>query len=224
MKKNLSLAILGLVAMFGIGVKANAAVSATASTATLSCNKTTINIGESTVCKVSITPVLDGSGEYVNVANFVLAPSEYLIISDITPNSTAGFTRSTAASGNTYAFGTTQTTITTGKTTEVFSFTATLSEEAKNLSSTDNCAQICIEAVSLITNLSDSTGTGLLPSTGSNSIGTCYNPVVTEQTCQGDECNPKTGAFMNVAVATGIGVVAIGAIVLARKSNKFYRV
>ena len=222
MKKNLSLAILGLVAMFGIGVKANAAVSATASTATLSCNKTTINIGESTVCKVSITPVLDGSGEYVSATSIVLAPSQYLKITDITPNSTAGFTRSTASSNNTYSFSTTQTGATTGKTVEVFSFTATLSEEAKNLSSLDDCAQICIEGVSLITNLS-TTPEYLQPNSSGN-VGTCYNPVVTEQTCQGDDCNPKTGAFMNVAVATGIGVVAIGAIVLARKSNKFYRV
>ncbi len=222
MKKNLSLAILGLVAMFGIGVKANAAVSATASTATLSCNKTTINIGESTVCKVSITPVLDGSGEYVAATRITLAPSKHLIISDITPNSTAGFTRSTAASGNEYSFSTTQTTITTGKTTEVFSFTATLSEEAKNLQSLDDCAQICIEGVGLITNLN--TNPEYLQPNSSGNVGTCYNPVVTEQTCQGDDCNPKTGAFMNVAVATGIGVVAIGAIVLARKSNKFYRV
>ena len=131
MKKYFSLVITGVLALFIAAVGVDAAVNTSASKVTFECDKTTIRIGESTVCTISISPSLDGQGEFVNVVRVQLKPSEYLELSGFTPNAAAGFTQTSAEpSTHAYSFSTNSTTIISGAQTQVFSFTAKLSEKA----------------------------------------------------------------------------------------------
>lgn len=215
-KKLLGIAIVGMIAVFGAGANVKAASTNNVS---LSCTKTSINIGESTVCTVYGTAYFDGTTTQAPSAITVtVSPSEYLTISNVTANTTLGFTTpssTTADAGTTYSLSNSKasTSITSGTKFEIMSFTATLSQEAKNLSSTDNCAEICISAA---------TFNGLALTAGN--YGTCYNPSVTVTDCVGDSCNAKTGAFLNYTLI-GLGsCAALVAIIVARKNNKFYRI
>ena len=200
--KRINLLIIGIAAMFGFMVSVSAANGVS-----LTCDKTQVKIGESSNCVVSIT-----SESPVSAATITLSTSEYLIISNIRANTTAGWSASSAGtSGNNYAFN--NTTGSTGG--QVFSFNVTLAEAAKNLSETDDCGQLCISAATFNGNVI----TGIIPGTG-----TCFAPVIVDESCVGEDCNPKTGDFMNYAVIGVVGVFAVAAIVIARKSAKFYRV
>ncbi len=214
-KKVMSLAIVGVLAIFGVNANVKAADTNNVS---LSCTKTSINIGESTVCTVYGTVYFTDASNAPSATTVTISPSDYLTISNVTANTSSGFTKPTETktnSGITYALSnsTASSTITSGTKFAILSFTATLSQEAKNLSSTDNCAQICISGASF---------NGLALTSGN--YGTCFNPSVTITDCTGSNCNANTGAFLNYALIGTGAVVALVAIVVARKNNKFYKI
>jgi hypothetical protein len=214
--KNLfSFIIVGVIALLSLGANVKAADTNNVS---LSCTKTSINIGESTVCTVYGTAYFTSSTDAPSAVTVTINPSEYLNISAVTASTTNGFTKTNEAksdSGVTYSFSNSSasTKITSGTKFEIMSFTATLSQEAKNLSNTDNCAEICISAATF--NSSSLT---------SGNYGTCYNPSVTVTDCTGSNCNANTGAFLNYALIGTGAAVAVVAIIVARKNNKFYRI
>ncbi|MBR1416511.1 MAG: hypothetical protein IJ572_01675 [Bacilli bacterium] len=208
--KKMNLLIIGIVALFGFAINVKAANGVN-----LSCEKSTIQIGESTTCTVSIT-----SDATINATAITLSTSEYLDVSGIIANTAAGWTASatgTSAANGLYAFNST-----TGSVglSEVFSFNVTLNQSASNLSEGDSCGQLCISAATF-----DGTALqGIIEGTG-----TCFAPVIVVPTCQGSECdpktpNPETGDFMNYVIIIGTAVIAIVAVVIARRSSKFYRV
>ena len=215
-KKLMGFVIIGVIAIFGAESNVRAADTNNVS---LSCTKTTINIGESTVCTVYGTAIFDGTTTTApSAVTVTISPSEYLTISNVTANTSIGFTTpssTTADAGITYTLSNTKasTTITSGTQFEILSFTATLSQEAKNLSNTDNCARLCISAA---------TFNGLALTDVNN--GTCYNPAVTVTDCVGDSCNANTGAFLNYALICLGSCAALVAIIVARRNNKFYKI
>lgn len=202
--KKINLFIIALVAMLGFtfSVKAQNGVA-------LTCDKTTIKIGESANCVVSIT-----ADEAISAATVTLSTSQYLDISNVTANSSAGWSASTSgtsASAGLYAFNN----ATGGTSGQVFSFNVTLNSAASALSEGDSCGQLCISAATFDGN----NLTGILQGTG-----TCFAPTIVEETCVGSDCNPKTGAFVNYAIIGGALVLAGAAVVVARKSSKFFRI
>lgn len=202
--KKINLFLFGLVAMLGFGVSVSAA-----DTAGLSCLKSDLSIGESTTCTVSIT-----TASAVSSASITLKSSEHLIISDAKANDSAGWQQSAASSSSEYVFN--RTVAGAAGKSDVFSFTLTLSESAKNLSKNDDCGNICIAAVTL--------DKGTVSGITENSQF-CYRPtIVPEEKCEGEDCNPKTGAFANYVAIAAVAVIAVGAILVARRSSKFYRV
>ena len=207
--KKINLFIVGIVAMFGVMFAVHAEPSAT-----LQCDKSTIGIGESTNCYVTIQ-----TDSAISDTVITLSSSKYLIVSSPVANSKAGWVadaEKTKTSTGEYAFKNTS-----GGTTssQVFSFTVTLSEEAKKLSAEDDCGQICISAVTF-NNGTATMGTIL------QGTGTCFAPTVREEECTEncDPKNPETGAFMNYLIILGVGVGAIAAILIVRRTSKFYRV
>ena len=210
--KKFYLLIVGFVAMFGLMFSVNAAQSAT-----LTCDKTTIGIGESTNCYVTIETEANVTDTVIT-----LRSSQYLIVSSPVANTKAGWAvdaAKTKTSSGEYAFANSTSGGVTGA-TQVFSFTVTLSEKAKNLAADDNCGQLCIGAVTF------NNGTATM-GTIIEGTGTCFAPTIREEECTGDSCNPKnpeTGAFMNYLIIAGVGVAAIAVILIVRKTTKFYRV
>ena len=204
--KKISLLVIGIIAMFGVMLTVNAEAGVT-----LKCDKTEIAIGDTTNCYVTITNTTT-----VTSVDITLSTSKYLVISGITANSTAGWVANSAnTSGTVYSFD--NATGVTGA-SQVFSFNVTLSEAAKNLSAEDDCGQLCISAVTFNKGNPESVLEG---------TGTCFSPTVTQETCVGENCdpkNPETGAFMNYLIILGVGVVAIATILIIRRSSKFYRV
>ena len=203
--KKFNLLVIGLLAMFGFTafVSAENGVS-------LKCDNNQIKIGQTTNCVVSIT-----TDSAVSATTITLDTSEYLDVTNITANSSAGWTASTTGTNATtheYAFN--NTTGSTG-TAQVFSFNVTLNEGAKNLSEGDSCGQLCISAVTF----DGAKLAGVLQGTG-----TCFAPTVVVEQCVGENCNPKTGAFANYIIIGVVAIVALGTILVVRKSNKFYRV
>ena len=196
--KKINLFLVAMVAMLGF------TVSAKASSVKLDCDKTKINIGESTVCTVTLD-----ADVVVNTATIELSAGEALDISAPKPNETAGWKLSTNNNASTGKFVFIND---NGKSGQVFSFTVTLNSNAKKLGVTDDCAQLCI-ADALIN------GKGAI-----SDKGTCYTPIVTEEECVGENCNPKTGAFANYAIIISSILIAGVAVVIARRSTKFFRV
>ena len=196
--KKISLFVVGLVAMLGFGTSALAA-----DTVSLACTNKEIAPGESTTCTISIN-----STDKVTSTKFTLDTSKYLTVSNVKANSLWTDMKAVAP---TYSFE--SATGTTGK-AEVFSFTLTLSKEAANLPDGD-CGQLCIDSAFF----NDTTVPGQLTK---GSTGTCFMPTIVEETP--DVKNPETGAFANYAIILGVAAVAVGSIIVARKSNKFYRV
>lgn len=204
--KKLNLLVVGLAAMFAV------MFSVKAQSATLACDKTTIGIGESANCTVSIE-----TEQVITDTVITLDASKYLIVSAPVANSKAGWVadaEKTNSSTGEYAF---KNTAGSSNATQVFSFTVTLSEEAKNLSAEDDCGQLCISAVTF-NNGTATMGTIL------KGTGTCFAPTIVEDECVGESCNPKTGAFANYLVILAVGLGAIVVILIARKTTKFYRV
>lgn len=212
LKKISSLLIVGIIAAFVVAPKALAANSMR-----LACSKTNIKIGDSTTCTIYGTIDFASEDDAPSAATITLSTSEYLNISNVKANSTAGWTNTTSASstGTTYSFSNSSaaTKITSGKEFEIMSFTATLDQAAKNLASYDDCARLCIGGA---------TFNGASLSTAS--LGTCYSPVVTPDTCEGASCNAETGAFLNYSLVLVGAAVAVCAIIVSRRNSKFYRI
>lgn len=207
LKKICSFIVVGLLAILFIPK-----VSAASGT-TLSCQKTDLTIGESTTCTVYVTYEYTDPTNAPSAASITLSTNQYLKVSEVTANSTYGWSTSTT-SGSTYSFNKPSgATITSGQKFELMSFKVTLDQSAKNLGENDTCGDICISAATI---------NGLAIS--SDDKGSCYLPTVTIEECTGPKCNAETGAFLNYAlIALGVAV-AVVAILVARKSNKFYRV
>ena len=191
--------------MLGFAVNVSAA-----SSLKLSCDKTDIRIGESTVCTVSFT-----SDTAITSSAFALSTSRYLDISNVKPNTTKGWSSddSTNPSNGYYAFKITSGTgVAEG---DVFSFTVTLNSKAKELGEKDTCGELCISKAVL----------GSVTTTNAKGTGTCFMPNVVEDECPEGECpNPETGAFANYAIIAASILVAGAAVIIARKSTKFFRV
>ena len=202
--KKINLLIIGFVAMFGFMFTVNAAQGVA-----LSCNKTDIKIGETANCTVSLT----GIESSISATTITLSTSEYLDITNVTANTAAGWSQSTAGTTSTteYAFNSASGSM--GG--QVFSFNVTLNEGAKNLSEGDSCGQLCISAVTL----DGERLAGIIQGTG-----TCFAPTVVIEECVGESCNPQTGTFMNYIIIVAVGAIAIAGILIARRSSKFYRV
>ena len=203
--KKINLFLVAMVAMLGFSVNAKAANSIK-----LECDKTQIKIEESTNCTVSLT--LDS--EISNAtASVQLSASETLDISNVTPNKALGWTQSTVAtSAGTYTFINS-----TGKSGQLFSFTVKLNSKAKDLGKDESCGNLCIaDAI-----IKDATGN---PGAKPQGVGTCYSPVVVDETCEGPNCNPETGSFANYAIIIASILIAGAAVIVARKSTKFFRV
>ena len=213
--KKFNLLILGLVAMFGFMFSAKAA-----ETAILECKNPEIKIGESTVCTVTI-----GYDSAINTAAVTLDTSKYLQVSNVIASAAGGWqadSANTSAATGKYTFVNTLTSGATGA-SEVFSFTATLLDEAKNLSANDECANLCLSAVSVTT--SGSTTPIPFSNIKKDVQGVCYEPTIIEENCPDcDPKNPETGAFMNYLIIVGVGIAAIAVILIVRKTTKFYRV
>ena len=209
LKKICSFIVVGLLAIMFIPK-----VSAASGT-TLSCQKTDLTIGESTTCTVYVTYEYSDSNNAPAAASITLSTNQYLKVSDVTANSTLGWAASPANdTGSTYAFNKTSgATITSGQRFELMSFKITLDQSAKNLGENDTCGDLCISGAT-INSLTIS----------SYDKGSCYLPTVTTEECTGPKCNAETGAFLNYTlIALGVAV-AVVAILVARRSNKFYRV
>ena len=211
-KKFCSFLIVGLMAALMYAPNAFAANSVK-----LSCAKTDIKIGASTTCTVYGTVDFTSEENAPSAATVTFSHTEYLKISNIQANATAGWTNTTsaAASNSTYSFSnsTAATKITSGKEFEIMSFTITLDQAAKNLASYDDCANLCISAATF-------NGSSVLAS----NTGTCYSPVVSAEECVGESCNAKTGAFLNYSLVIVGSLVAVCAIIISKKNAKFFRI
>ena len=201
--KKINLFVVAMVAMLGFSVNAKAA-----NTIKLECDKTEIKIEESTNCTVSLA--LDTE---INIASVQLSTSETLDISNVTPNKALGWTASTVTSpAGTYTFNNTA-----GKSGQLFSFTVKLNSKAKELGKDESCGNLCIAAATI-----KNTTNGL--EAEPQGVGTCYKPILVQETCEGKDCNPETGSFANYAIIAASIVIAGAAVIVARKSTKFFRV
>ncbi len=199
----LVIAIIACIGMLGFSADVKAA-----NTASISCKKKTIKVGETTNCTISL--------EYdsvVNEAVFSLASSDTLDISTPTPNTTAGWQKDATGTNTTsaiYAFKNSQ----SFKKGEVFSFNVTLNNKAKELGEGDNCGNLCIDSVVI-------NDAATLNDLGN---GNCYKPTIEKTDCPEPPCNPETGSFANYALILGSIAIAGVAVVIARKSSKFFRI
>lgn len=184
--------------------------------AKLTCAKQEIEIGESTNCVVS------GSSD-ADVTSFVanIETSKYLTISnivaangwDVKSNTAATCTNSDHTDCNKIALTkNSNTTITANSEFQVFSFTVTLDEGAKNLASTAECGSLCLSVAYINT-------TSVLERQS------CYNPDIdlTETPSTGTS-QPETGAFLNYAIVGGTAFVALVAIIALNSKKKFYQI
>lgn len=197
--KKINLFIVGLVAMlaFGTSVLAEDTVS-------LSCKDKEIAPGESTNCSITLNSTSGVTG-----VNVTLEVGEHLSVSN--PVGNTGWTKMNSTA-TTFEFQSAK--AVTGK-SEVFSFTLTLDKSAADIQE-GTCGDLCISAATITVG---DTPQKLSIIKGS---GTCFIPTVVEKTT--DPKNPETGAFANYALIAGVAAAAFGAIIIARKSAKFYRV
>lgn len=208
-KKIINIFLFGFLALLGFSNVVRAANSAS-----LTCDDTEIKVGESTNCTVNIT-----SEDALSAASITLTTSEYLDISNIKAATSAGWAVDSQASG-VYKFKAINTSsgVAAGR-TQVFSFTLTLNDKAKNLSAEDSCGQLCISAAAFTT-----FGGEALTIPITTGTGTCFSPTV--ELCTGSGCepapNPNTGEFANYLVLGLTAFIALIAILVARRGNKFY--
>lgn len=203
--KKFNLFVIAMVAMLGFSMSAKADNGVS-----MKCDKTTISIGESTNCTVSFT-----SNVGISTATISLDTSETLDVSNVKANTTAGWAESTSGtskSAGIYAFNNSNTTKPTSG--QIFSFTITLnSKAAEILKKGESCGQLCI-------NGAEFDGAKL---TNVKGTGTCFAPTVVDEPCEGPDCNPETGSFANYAIIAASIIIAGAAVVVARKSAKFFR-
>lgn len=211
MNKKFNKILFGFVAMFAFVGLAHAQDSAS-----MKCDKTNLKPGESTICTVT------GNTSQTALTSFAatIENSKYLKISNITPNTgwnvdnaNTKITDKSDQSGQAGVYSFTYSgTVTPNVDIQIFSFTLTLLEEAKNLPDGD-CGNICLNAAFF------NSGATVI----SNPV--CMAPVITVTECTEADCpTPDTGAFMNYAVIAGVSLVALIAILAVNKNKKFYRI
>lgn len=215
MKKNFlkiaSLPLLAIACLFCVSLDARAA-----STTRLECAKGSIAVGDTTTCTVYMTA--DFTEEAPSGIRVTLNSSQYLKIGTVTANTTyftiatnnsIAPTDSKFSTGLTLSLNKTTTPVTSGKEFELLSFPVTLAEEAKNIKDAKaSCGTLCIGAVEI----DGSPLTSIVQTTDY-----CYSPVIHKEDV------PETGSFLNYAlIIAGIGL-AVVAIVIARRSSKFYK-
>ena len=206
MNKKFNKILFGFVAMFAFVGLAHAQDSAS-----MKCAKTNLKPGESTICTVT------GNTSQTALTSFAatIENSKYLKITNVNANTgwsidaaNTKITEKSDQSGQAGVYSFTYSgTVTPNVDIQIFSFTLTLLEEAKNLPDGD-CGNICLNAAFF------NSGATVI----SNPV--CMAPVITEADCP----TPDTGAFMNYAVIAGVSLVALIAILAVNKNKKFYRI
>ncbi len=201
--KKLNLFIVAIIAMLGFTFNVKAAGVA------LKCEDQKIKVGGSTTCTVSV----NGLTSTINTATITLSKSETIDVTEISnvkPNTTAGWATATSTTAGAYSFANTA----GASDGEIFSFTLGINSKASELGEDESCGEICISAAKFdsisLTNTKTTTGA-------------CFTPIVVEEPpCE--DCNPETGAFANYAIIAASILIAGAAVVIARKSSKFFRV
>lgn len=191
---------------------------------TVDCEKYDLAVGASTTCTVYITPTAGLAAiTYAKDVFITMSQSKYITINELNANTTNGY--SLTSDGNisdrTLASHKIQLkhtgTLTEGKKTEIMSFRLKLEEAAKGLTA-GQCGQLCVDGAEFDTNTIKAT------LTVGDSGKACPNIIITEQKCEGKDCNPDTGAFMNYAIIAGVASVALITIVISTRKKKFYTV
>lgn len=211
MNKKFNKILFGFVAMFAFVGLAHAQDSAS-----MKCTKTNLKPGESTICTVT------GKTSQTALTSFAatIENSKYLKVTNVNANTgwsidaaNTKITEKSDQSGQAGVYSFTYSgTVTPNVDIQIFSFTLTLLEEAKNLPDGD-CGNICLNAAFF------NSGATVI----SNPV--CMAPVITVEECTEADCpTPDTGAFMNYAVIAGVSLVALIAILAVNKNKKFYRI
>ena len=207
MKKNILLGIgITLVSLLAFGMKVSAAGNIA-----ITCEKKDLRKGESTTCNIVASGFTDVIRTFTADVN-----SRYLTVSDIRPNTTISMSDngSTATQFNLRYDGLNNG-ASASAATYLASFTLTLDENAQNVGD-GTCGAFCIQNVKV----NDSFFVNENP----DAEGVCVKPGFIEETCEGEDCDPKTGAFTSYLLLGGGAAVALVAILLVRKNSKFYNV
>lgn len=191
---------------------------------TVNCEKTDLAVGASTTCEVIINPSNDVLVALDKAkAVITMSQSTYITINDLKANAAEGFTLTSDGDINdrtkkSHEITLNHTgTLTKNKKTQIMSFRLKVEEAAKNLPQ-GQCGEICVDGAVFSTDLIKATLT-----VGDNGKA-CPNVTITEAKCTGDNCNPKTGAFMNYAMVAGAAGIALVAIAVVTRKKKFYTV
>ena len=202
MKKNILLGFgITLVSLLAFGMKVNAG------TISLTCEKEDLRKGESTNCTITATGFTEAITSFTAEVE-----SNYLQVSDITPNTTLGMSDN-GSTGTMINFANNSMNTTTSGV--IGAFTLTLSEDARDIGD-GTCGSLCLKNVRVNGNYVDNFD--------ETSNGICKAPGFIEETCEGEDCDPKTGAFTSYLLLGGGAAVALVAILLVRKNSKFYNV
>lgn len=191
---------------------------------TVDCEKTDLAVGASTTCNVFINPSNDVLVALDKAkAVITMSQSTYITINDLKANAAEGFTLTSDGDINdrtkkSHEITLNHTgTLTKNKKTQIMSFRLKVEEAAKDLPQ-GQCGEICVDGAVFSTDLIKATLT-----VGDNGKA-CPNVTITEAKCTGDNCNPKTGAFMNYAMVAGAAGIALVAIAVVTRKKKFYTV
>ena len=184
---------------------------------TVDCNSTKLAVGASTLCTVNVKPTAALAASTTTKSVIIKASqSKYLTMSEINVNN--GFTLVSEdikdkTKENTIVLTYSGSGLKANEKNPIFSFNLKLEDAAANIKDGD-CGQICI--------------TGAVFDSDTVKVGddgkACPNIIITKQTCEGKDCNPQTGAFMNYAVIAGVASVALITIVISTRKKKFYTV
>ena len=186
---------------------------------TVNCDKTDLAVGASTTCEVIINPSNDVLVALDKAkAVITMSQSKYITINDLKANAAEGFTLTSDGDINDRTKKSHEIvldhtgTLTKNKKIQIMSFRLKVEEAAKDL------PQICVDGAVFSTDLIKATLT-----VGDNGKA-CPNVTITEAKCTGDNCNPKTGAFMNYAMVAGAAGIALVVIAVVTRKKKFYTV
>ena len=152
-----------------------------------------------------------------------MSQSKYITINDLIANAAEGFTLTSDGDINdrtkkSHEITLNHTgTLTKNKKIQIMSFRLKVEEAAKDLPQ-GQCGEICVDGAVFSTDLIKAT------LTVGDSGKACPNITITEAKCTGDNCNPKTGAFMNYAMVAGAAGIALVVIAVVTRKKKFYTV
>ena len=191
---------------------------------TVDCDNYKIAVGASTNCTVYVTANSTLAAVDTQKAVVVtMSQSKYITINNIVANTANGYSLDSDGNINDRTLAnhlvklTQKGKLTEGKKTAIMSFRLKLEEEAKNLKQGE-CGELCVDGAEFSNDVVKATL--VAGDTGK----ACPNVIITEQKCTGDNCNPKTGAFMNYAVVALVAGVALVVIAVVSRKKKFYTV